>query len=219
MFKNKDYFISGYRDWRKELREYKYFIFLSLMVFVIATFIDYLSGVYVTSAQTAHVPDLILDHIGPVDVSFLFVWGYIAFFSLLFIYPIFLHVRTLHIVISQFSLLIMLRAVFVLLTHLQTPPEAIVVEFPWKFQILSFQNDMFFSGHTAIPFLGFLLFDGKIRYFFLCGSIFMGTVVLLMHLHYSIDVFSAFFITYCSYRAGNHVLKKIEPHIKRPIPS
>jgi hypothetical protein len=94
-----------------------------------------------------------------------------------------------------------------------------VVDFPWIFKGISFQNDMFFSGHTAIPFLGFLLFDGKIRYFFLCGSICMGTVVLLMHLHYSIDVFSAFFITYCCYRVGNVLLEKIEPHIKKPLPS
>jgi len=214
MLRNKEYFIAGYKDWRKELRAYKYFIFLSLMVFVIATFIDYLSGVYVTSAETAHVPDLILDHIGPIDVGFLFIWGYIAFFSLLFLYPIFLHVRTLHIVISQFSLLIMLRAVFVLLTHLQTPPDAIIVDFPWKFQVLSFQNDMFFSGHTAIPFLGFLLFKKTIRYFFLFGSILMGTVVLLIHVHYSIDVFGAFFITYGSYKIGNLFIRKAERYIR-----
>ncbi|MEJ2647439.1 MAG: hypothetical protein P8016_03385 [Sedimentisphaerales bacterium] len=214
MLRNKEYFIAGYKDWRKELRAYKYFIFLSLMVFVIATFIDYLSGVYVTSAETAHVPDLILDHIGPIDVSFLFIWGYIAFFSLLFLYPIFLHVRTLHIVISQFSLLIMLRAVFVLLTHLQTPPDAIIVDFPWKFQVLSFQNDMFFSGHTAIPFLGFLLFKRPIRYFFLFGSILMGAVVLLIHIHFSIDVFGAFFMTYGSYKIGNLLIRKAEHYIR-----
>ena len=214
MIKNKDYFISGYRDWRKELREYKYFIFLSLMVFVIAIFLDYLSGVYVTSVETVHVPDLILDHIGPVDVSFLYIWGYIFFFLALLFYPILFHIRTLHIVISQFSLLIMLRAVFVLLTHLQTPPEGIIVDFPWKFQTLSFQNDMFFSGHTAIPFLGFLMFKKKIRYFFLFGSVLMGSVVLLIHVHYSIDVFGAFFMTYGSYKIGNLLIRKAEHYIR-----
>ncbi len=214
MFKNKEYFINGYRDWRNELAEYKYFIFLSLMIFVIATFIDYLSGVYVTSAKTAHVPDLILDHIGPINVSFLYIWGYIFFFLALFFYPIFFHIRTLHIVISQFSLLVALRAVFVLLTHLQTPPDAIIVDFPWKFQMLSFQNDMFFSGHTAIPFLGFLMFKKQIRYLFLFGSVIMGSVVLLIHVHYSIDVFGAFFITYGSYKIGNLLIRKAERYVR-----
>jgi len=36
-------------------------------------------------------------------------------------------------------------------------------------------------------------------------------VALLMHLHYSIDVFGAFFMTYCSYRMGQRLLRKIDP--------
>jgi len=48
--------------------------------------------------------------------------------------------------------------------------------------MLNFSNDLFFSGHTAVPFLGYLLFkEEKIRYVFLALSIMMGGVVLLMH--------------------------------------
>lgn len=215
----KEYFKRGFCDWRHELIEYRYLILLSLLIVAAATFLDYFSGVYVSTTKVAYVPDLILDHIGPIDVDFFYVYGYLTLCFTLFLYSFVLHIRTLHVVVSQFSFLVMLRAVFVVLTHLQTPPDAIKVTFPWFFQGISFQNDMFFSGHTAIPFLGFLLFDGKIRYFFLCGSIFMGIVVLLMHLHYSIDVFSAFFITYCCHKVGNVVLEKVEPHIKSPLPS
>jgi hypothetical protein len=215
----KDYFKRGFRDWRHEFIEYRYLIMLSLVIVAGATFLDYYSGVYVsTKTKVAHVPDLILDHIGPIDLSFFCVYGYLTLCFVLFLYPFLLHIRTLHMVVSQFSFLVMLRAVFVLLTHLQTPLDGINVDFPWIFKGISFQNDMFFSGHTAIPFLGFLLFEGKIRYFFLAGSLFMGTVVLLMHLHYSIDVFSAFFITYCCYKVGRFVLEKAEAHIKKPIP-
>lgn len=214
MFKNKEYFITGYKDWRKELIEYKYLIFLSLIVFTIATYLDYLSGVYTSKVETVYVPDLILDHIAPVNLSFIYIWGYIFFFLVIFLYPIFFHIRTLHIVISQFSLLVMLRAVFVLLTHLQIPHDAIIANFPGMFEKLSFQNDLFFSGHTAIPFLGFLMFKKKIRYIFLFGSVLMGTVVLLMHVHYSIDVFGAFFMTYGSYKTGNLVIRKTEHFIR-----
>lgn len=210
----KEYFRKGFRDWRREFLEYKYLILLSLMVVGVATYLDYFSGVYVSSLSGASVPDLILDHIGPFDLSFLFVYGYLVLVFTLFLYPVLLHIRTVHIVVTQFSLLVTVRALFVIFTHLQTPLDAIDVSFPWIFKGLSFQNDMFFSGHTAIPFLGFFLFKRKIRYFFLGGSILLAIVALAMHLHYSIDVFSAFFITYCCFKVGDALLNKAERYLK-----
>ncbi len=207
----KEYFRKGFQEWKNELFEYKYVILLSLIIVAIAAFLDYYSGVYVSTTNVADVPDLILDHIGPVDMSFLFVHGYLILVFALFLYPLILHIRMLHIVISQFSLLVILRALFMIFTHLQSPLDAIPIHFPWIFKELSFENDMFFSGHTAIPFLGFLLFrKSKIRFFFLIGSILMAITVLVMHLHYSIDVFSAYFITYCSYWMGRFLLRKTD---------
>jgi len=215
---SKDYFRIGFKAWKRELFHYKYLIALSLVAVGIAALIDYSCGKYVSTAKVAHVSDLILDHFGPIDMTILFVYGYLTLVFTLMLYPLVLHIGTLHIVISQFSLLVVLRSLFIIFTHLQPPPDVISVHFPGIFQNLSFQNDMFFSGHTAIPFLGFLLFrKSGIRYFFLVGSIFMGVAVLAMHLHYSIDVFAAFFITWTSYRMGDYALERIEPYIKRKL--
>ena len=102
-----------------------------------------------------------------------------------------------------------IRSFFLILTHLQTPPDAIILTFPNILSNLFFYNDMFFSGHTAMIFLGFFLSDNKkIKYVFLFGSIIMGITSLLVHHHYSIDVFAAFFITYGSYKIGNFLLNK-----------
>lgn len=59
-------------------------------------------------------------------------------------------------------------------------------------------NDLFFSAHTGLPFLLALEFwDNKIlRYIFLLSSLGGATLVFLGHIHYSIDVLAAFFITY-----------------------
>ena len=207
----KTYFRKGFRDWIREFLEYRYLIASSLVLVVIATYLDYHCGVYVSSTEGPDIPDLILDHIGPLDLSPLFVYGYIALVCALFVYPLVFHIRMLHFVVSQFSLLVMLRSIFMLFTHLQTPSDAIRSDFPWIFQHLSFQNDMFFSGHTAIPLLGFFLFRrSRGRFVFLTGSILMGVTVLAMHLHYSIDVFGAFFITYCSYKIGCFLTRKID---------
>jgi hypothetical protein len=210
------YFKKGFRDWIREFIENWRLIGASLILVTAASYADYKSGVYVTNTGGVDVPDLILDHIrNPIDLSAVFVYGYIGIIVVLFSYPLVFHIRTLHKVISQFSLLVALRSAFIILTHLETPPKAIPVCFPWIFGHLSFENDMFFSGHTAIPFLGFLMFrHSPIRFFFLIGSLVLGTTVLAMRQHYSIDVFSAFFITYCSYRMGNKAIQKLTPAVR-----
>lgn len=207
-FKNR--FREGWKYWKIEFSKHSWLIFASLLLVLVAAFFDYYSGVYVTSINGSSVPDLILDHIGPYDLTYLYSYGYLIVMSLFFFYPLLFHITQLHKFLTQFSLLVSLRSFFMILTHLENPINAVHVSFPWIFQTLAFQNDLFFSGHTAIPFLGFLLIKTKFRYFFLISSIIMGSCVLLMHRHYSIDVFAAFFITYGSYKIGEFFLKKYD---------
>jgi len=202
----------GVHTWLRELVERRHLLVLSLALFVVALGADYACGTYVTSCNAVPVPDLILDRLPSVDLSFLFTYGYMALIVGMFLYPICRRPQVLHVIAFQFSLLLIVRSVFMIFTHLSTPAGAIAVQFPGFFSRLYFDNDMFFSGHTAMPFLGFYLFrDSRLRYVYLVGSIVMGLVVLLMHLHYSIDVFAAFFMTYASYRIGNAVLRKLDP--------
>ena len=96
------------------------------------------------------------------------------------------------------------------MTHLAAPAGALQFHTPKILYFLNLGKDLFFSGHTAIPFLGFLLFKGeKIRYVFLAMSIIMGAAVLLMHVHYTIDVVSAFFITFGTFKIGERIFKKL----------
>jgi hypothetical protein len=202
----------GLRAWTREFLEYRHLIALSSVFVLVALFADYRCGMYVTAVPSAKVPDLILDSFEPVDFGFLFEYGYMALIVGLFLYPLFFRVRMLHVVAVQFSLLLMLRSVSMIFTHLGTPAGCIPVEFPWFFSKLYFENDMFFSGHTAMPFLGFYLFRrSPLRYVFLVGAVVMAMVVLGMHMHYSIDVLAAFFMTYCSYQMGAVLLRKINP--------
>jgi hypothetical protein len=84
---------------------------------------------------------------------------------------------------------------------------------------LLFGADSFFSGHTGMPFLGALVFwdDKLVRWVYILASIFFAIVVLLGHLHYSIDVFSAFFITYSIYRIADISFNKDKEVFERGI--
>lgn len=71
-------------------------------------------------------------------------------------------------------------------------------------------NDLFFSGHTGLPFLFALIFwKYKIpRYVFTVSSGIAGVAVLLSHVHYTIDVLGAYFITYTIYVISKKIFKK-----------
>jgi hypothetical protein len=195
--------------WRTDLAENKNKIIVSFILLIAAVYLDYLSGNYTSRIQGYHVQDIILDHAGPINLKPLFVWGYIIVLSVFFFYPVLFKPKKMHRAIVMFSLLIFVRSVFLCLTHLVTPQDAITADFPWIFSNFRFKNDLFFSAHTAVPFLGFLIFKDKaVKYFMLISSVILGATVLLMHQHYSIDVFSAFFITYGVYKIGEKIFKE-----------
>lgn len=199
------------KEWAKELKKHRYHILISLVFLAITLIINYFAGIYVNKMGLVIASDLILDHIPTVDLTFLYIFGYAIFIAVFFIYTIVFEIKRFDFVISQFSFLVLLRSFFISLTHLKAPAEAIAVNLPHIFNLLVFTNDLFFSGHTAIPFLGYLLFrKKKIGIFFLIATIVFASTVLLMHVHYSIDVFAAFFITYGSYKFGCWVFRNIE---------
>ena len=197
--------------WSRIIYANKKKILISLFLLVLALSIYLMSGDYLNDHDNyAAAPDLILDHFGPYDLSLIYVWFFLAVIVIYFSYPLIFKPNELHYYISIFSLFIVIRSGFVIFTHLGVPLDAVTITFPGRAQLLNFTNDLFFSGHTGIPFLGFLVFKEKkiLRYFMLCASIILGITVLLMHVHYSIDVFSAFFITYGVYKIGNKFIRK-----------
>jgi hypothetical protein len=68
-------------------------------------------------------------------------------------------------------------------------------------------KDLFFSGHIATTFLLYLFSRrfGKASRVLLALNLFTLAVVLLAHLHYTIDIIAGYSITYAVYRASEHV--------------
>ena len=168
---------------------------------------------YVNNLPNSSVADLILSNTRVYAVGMVFVYGSVL---LLFI-AIFVclkKINTVPFIVKSIALFTLIRSVFVSLTHITAFPTHIVIHSPF-FNLEAFNgiftgNDLFFSGHTGLPFLLALIFwDNKfLRFLFLGFSILFAIVVLLGHIHYSIDVLSAFFITYSIFHICLHLFKK-----------
>jgi membrane-associated phospholipid phosphatase len=201
--------IKAMKDWVGEVWDNKYKILITLVLYFIAVAFQKFVYSYLKNAKVQEIPDLILDHLPLMDFSFFYVWVFMFVIYATWVYAI-ANPKKFHYLIGLQVLLIFVRALSIPLTHLQDPSDMIRVKFPSVTDFGQGANDLFFSGHVAVPFLCFLSFDNKkLKYLMLFISIILGFTVLAMHVHYSIDVFAAFFITYGIYKIGNSIFDNI----------
>ena len=168
-----------------------------VLLLVFGIFATYFANIYTTIRASNAVTDLILDNIPVVNVNFVFTDGAMLF--VLFLAAVVLYEpKRIPFTVKSVALFIIIRSAFVTLTHLAPPLGRSYIDPTDILYRVSSGDDLFFSGHTGLPFLiAIILWQHKpLRYAFLALTLISGTSVLLGHLHYSIDVFSALFITY-----------------------
>lgn len=172
----------------------------------------FVSG-YVTRVSSESVTDVILSNTRVYDVGGIFVWGSII---LVIVGLLVLLRRPNHMpfVVKSIATFTLIRSVFVSLTHISPFPTRAIIDSAFfnseVFRGIFTGNDLFFSGHTGVPFLLALIFweNKTLRIIFLSFSIMFAFVVLLGHLHYSIDVLSAYFITFTIFHLCKYIFKK-----------
>ena len=183
----------------------------SLVLLIAALVAHHYGAVYAIERASNPVTDIVLSNIPAFDVDWLFVFGPLIFWFIIILFLLQNPAR-LPFTLKTLALFILIRTVFVSLTHLAPFPHQVAFEgLASSFmQIFTLGSDLFFSGHTGAPFLmALVLWRYRVmRVFCICSSIFFGVIVLLGHMHYSIDVASAFFITYSIFHLAEFLFKK-----------
>lgn len=178
-------------------KKYRASAFVGFLLFLASLVTNRYASFYATAQASNPVTDLLLDNIPVMRVEWIVndaavVFG-LCMFGLILWQP-----RRIPFILKSIALFIFVRSGFIIFTHLAPFPERVYLDPNDLFQTLTYGGDYFFSGHTGMSFLLALIYwqEKPVRYFCLAASALLSVGVILGHLHYSIDVLAAFFITY-----------------------
>jgi len=201
-------------NWKKFLSDkeslYELLFTIILLAVVLLFFPRFLN--FVETRPGVVLQDPFLKLFNPIDLTWLiFVLIYLTLIIALINFasrPLIL-IKTF----QSYSLLVIFRTVAMYLTPFNPPVSMLALNDPFvqlfgNGEILT--RDLFFSGHTATLFLLFLLAENKwLKTIFLVNTIVVGAAVLLQHVHYTIDVLTAPFFAYGSYRMVIFIKSKL----------
>lgn len=169
---------------------------MALLLLLASLVVNYFAGLYATERASSPVADLILSNTRAYDVDAIFVYGALAFWvGMACVF--FMDLRLVPFALKSIALFTVIRSFFISLTHIGPFLEQPIAD-PGSFiHRFTFGGDLFFSGHTGLPFLMALIFwhNRPLRLICIVASAVFATAALLGHYHYSIDVFAAYLIT------------------------
>lgn len=186
-------------------------LLIAILLFSFSMFLNYYANNYTLIHSSSSVSDIVLDNIRTYQVDDIFYEGGLIFFCIVCFLGLYKPHR-IPFMLKSIGVFFVVRSFFLILTHLAPPLHGSILptnNFVERL-IAGSGDDLFFSGHTGFPFLMALLFWDNLwlRLGFIATCVLFGTAALLGHLHYSIDVFSAFFITYGIYHIAVRLFKK-----------
>lgn len=182
---------------------------ISIALFLISITANYFAEIYATERASSSVTDIILSNTPALDVDGIYVYGAIA--GIIFMIAVLIaNPKRIPFTFHSFTLFYFTRAIFITLTHIGPFQAQASYDFGTILTTFFLGGGLFFSGHTGAPFLMALLFwkEKKLRYIFIALSLLFATTGLLGHLHYTIDVVSAYFITYTIFHISCFLFKK-----------
>ena len=180
------------------------------LFFVVAMITLKLSGLRADTIPAPSLPDFFHSIVPLTNVMYVATYGFILVHLLLWGYFVTYEPKRLPYAMKVYGIFIVFRSIFISLTTLGAPAVRLdlVPVIEAIFGGIYFTQDLFPSGHTGSAFVGYLIVRKKwMKKIMLIATVLMGTSVLLLRVHYSIDVLGALFVAYGA-KGFYHELRK-----------
>lgn len=200
--------ISWSKAWQERRFRNKTIIALLLVTIILTLLPTFFA--FIEKREGMVLQDYLLDIIPAMDVSiptFIIIWTVV----ILVLYRIYQNPRLFLVVAYGFILMCLARILTISLLPLNPPTGIITLQDPianiaYGGNGIFITKDLFYSGHTGNMFLFFLCLEAKWdKIIALTASFLIGLLVLIQHIHYSIDVFAAFIFTYFIYLGAKKI--------------
>jgi membrane-associated phospholipid phosphatase len=200
--------ISWSEAWQLRSFRNKTFVALALVAIILLTLPTFFA--FIEKREGMVLQDFVLDAIPAMDVSvptFVIIWSMV----LLVFYRIYQNPRLFLVIAYGFILMCLCRVLTISILPLNPPPGLITLKDPianivYGGKGIFITKDLFYSGHTGNMFLFFLCLQAKWdKIFALTAAVLIGILVLVQHIHYTIDVIAAFIFTYFIYLLAKKV--------------
>ena len=195
--------------WQSVSFRRKFFIAVLFTVILLTIFPLFFQ--YIEKREGYALNDWLLRFITPVNVSPV-IFLIIILLGLLGVYRAIQQPWLLLVFLYSFIILSIARLSTISLIPLNPPHGLIPLADPISnavYQNRFVTKDLFFSGHTSSQFLLFLCFTKRTdKLVALAGTIAIAILVLLQHIHYTMDVLAAPVMAYISFLAGKWVSER-----------
>ncbi len=196
-------YLSWETAWQSTSFKVKLFIAAGAIAIILPSFPHFFN--YIERRDGYAINDILLPYIPAIDVS-------IPIFALIWAIGLLTLVRAIQqpgiliVFVWSFVLVTCMRMTMIYLIPLNPPQHLIPLIDPLSNRAYGgkfLTKDLFFSGHTSIQFLSFLCLQKKSdKALALVSTILVASLVLIQHVHYTIDVLAAPFFTWLAYKGG-----------------
>jgi hypothetical protein len=170
---------------------------------------------YIQQRKGTLLNDWLLAYLPSIDLSW-YIFPVMYFCLFFAIYQLSYKPALLVLALQTYLVTSTIRLIAMFLLPLEEPVGLVLLIDPVNQKMIYGGNiitkDLFFSGHVATMVIFFLSGQTRLsKYIFFLGIFAVALMILIQHAHYTIDVVTAPFVTYITYRFLLKMNKRILP--------